>query len=167
MNAMTAKIAGRKHHSAPYNLQSTLSMVHERTNPVDSHAVAVYADGLQIGYLERGLAHLVAPFLDRNRPVFASPLENKDGVINLFIPTRSDRLGGNIVMVTSSDGLRSYAVDCRNGICTCPAGIYVVCRHKRALGINRKPLAITALVAKAGSPVPVTVSLAPAPAPVP
>jgi hypothetical protein len=163
MNAMTAKIAGRKHHPAAYNLQSTLALVHERSNPVDSHAVAVYADGRQIGYLERGLAHLVAPFLDRNRPVFASPLEGKDGVISLFIPNRADRLGGNIVMVTSSDGLRSYAVDCRNGICTCPAGIYVVCRHKRSLGITRKPLAITALTAKAVTPQ--TVAVAPSTTP--
>jgi len=161
MNVMTAKIAGRRHHPAAYDVQSTLTLVHERANPVDSHAVAVYADGLQIGYLERGLAHLVAPFLDRGRPVFASPIEKHDGAINLFIPTRADRLGGNIVAVTSTDGKRNYHVDCRNAICTCPAGIFVICKHKKSLGLTRKPVATTLTVtARKAAPAPATQTVA-------
>ena len=165
MNAMTAKIAGRKHHSAPFGVKSAITLTHERDNPADSHAVAIFADGEHIGYLERGLAHLVAPLLDRGRPVFGSPLKGSDTVINLFIPVRADRLGGNIVMVTSSDGVHSYAVDCRNGICTCPVGVWVVCRHKRALGITRRAIPISAVtskrVGKVIAPVPVAVPARP------
>jgi len=155
---MTAKIAGRRHHPAAFDVTSTLSLVHEKTNPVDSRAVAIYADGAQIGYLERGLSYLVAGLLDRGRPVFASPIERADGAINLFIPIRADRLGGNIVYVTSTDGRRTYAVDCRNAICTCPAGIYVICKHKRSLGITRKPAIVARPTASGAGGVAVAVS---------
>jgi len=139
MQPMTAKIAGRRHHPAEFNLQSTFVLVHEKTNQVDPFAVAIYADEQQIGYLERGLAQIVAPLLDRHRPVFASAIENKDNLINLFIPSRYDRLGQNIIIMPSSDGLRSYATDRRHRMCTCPAGIHVLCKHKKALGLIPTP----------------------------
>ena len=158
MQPMTAKIAGRRHHPAEFNLQSIFVLVHEKDNQVDPFAVAIYADEQQIGYLERGLAQIVAPLLDRHRPVFASAIENKDNLINLFIPSRYDRLGQNIIIMPSSDGQRSYATDRRHRICTCPAGIFVLCKHKKALGLTAVPKPEPLIPAIAPVATPITLS---------
>jgi hypothetical protein len=158
MQPMTAKIAGRRHHPAEFNLLSTFVLVHEKTNQLDPFAVAVYADEQQIGYLERGLAQIVAPLLDRHRPVFASAIENKDNLIKLFVPSRYDRLGQNIIIMPSSDGQRSYATDRRHRICTCPAGIFVLCKHKKALGLTAIPKSKPSISVNPVTAVPVTLS---------
>jgi hypothetical protein len=136
MEPMTARLAGRKHHVGEISPRSVFVLVHERANPVDFWAVAVYADGTMVGYLETGLARLVAPMLDRGRPVFASAIEGKQTMINVYVPGRRDRLGpdGNLIEVESSDGARRYVVDRRHGHCTCPAGRFVYCRHQAAIG---------------------------------
>ena len=138
MEPMTARLAGRKHHPAEIGPRSLLTLEHERTNPVDFWAVAVYADGVMAGYLETGLARLVAPMLDRGRPVFASAIDGKQGMVNVYVPGRRDRLGpdGNLVEVDSSDGSRRYVVDRRHGRCTCPAGRFVYCRHQAQVGAH-------------------------------
>lgn len=141
MEPMTAKLAGRKHHQVKIEPTSVIVFVRERDNPVDHWAVRVEIDGYHGGYLETGLARLVAPLLDRGRPVFGAPADgHKDSanqnLINIYVPGRYDVLGeeGNLVIVPSSDGQRRYVVDRRHGGCTCPAGRFMRCRHQQLVG---------------------------------
>jgi hypothetical protein len=135
--ALTAKIAGRRRHGKlTVSPESQITLCHRRDNPAHREAVEVLADGQMIGYLEAGLGVLLAPYLDRARPVRAGGRD--DGIsLDLFIPGRADQIGRNLVEVNSSDGNRTYLVDRRRGICTCPAGRWVWCRHKRELGLAK------------------------------
>lgn len=137
MQAMTAKLSGRRYHDGEIQTLSQLSLRHETDNSVDANAVAILNGDEVIGYLERGLATMVAPLLDRARPVLVSPIKGKTGEINLFIPEAYERISsnGHLVRVPSSDGQRSYVVDIRRGLCTCPVGRHVRCRHQKALGV--------------------------------
>ena len=137
MQAMTAKLSGRRYHDGEIETLSQLTVRHENDNDVDSNAVSVLNGDEVIGYLERGLATMVAPLLDRGRPVLASPIKGKTGEINLFVPEAYERISnsGHLVRVPSSDGQRSYVVDVRRGLCTCPVGRFVRCRHQKALGV--------------------------------
>jgi hypothetical protein len=141
MEPMTAKLAGRKHHKTTITPTSEIAFVRERDNPVDHWAVRVEVDGCHSGYLETGLARLVAPLLDRGRPVFGAPIDGgknaaNQSLVNIYVPGRYDVLGehGNLVIVPSSDGQRRYVVDRRHGGCTCPAGRFVRCRHQQLVG---------------------------------
>ena len=137
MEALTARLAGRRHYPALLEARSEISLVHDRTNPVDRNAVEVHSDGEMVGYLESGLALMVAPRLDRGRPVYASAIPSDQAKITVYILGRGDRVGRNLVSVTSSRGRRGYVVDRRRKVplCTCPAGRYAPCRHKKALGL--------------------------------
>lgn len=133
MHVLTAKLAGRRYHPGLLEPTSILALRRDKANRVDRSAVAIMADGETVGYLEAGLARLVAPLLDRHRPVFVSPIKGNQKAINLFVPTRSDRLGRSLQTVISSDGQRQYVVDAAHRLCTCPAGRFLLCRHIRAL----------------------------------
>jgi hypothetical protein len=49
------------------NKVSEITFVREPNNPYDSSAVAVYADGKQVGYLGNHYAKLIAPELDSGK----------------------------------------------------------------------------------------------------
>jgi hypothetical protein len=136
MYALTATIAGRRHHPAPIGPTSTITLRPESDHPIDRAAVAILADGAKVGYLEAGLARLVAPLLRRGRPVLAAPMDERH--ISVYVPGPRDRIGGSIRAVTSSDGKRSYFVDRVRALCTCPAGRYGSCRHRRLVQSQRR-----------------------------
>lgn len=139
MDSLTARIAGRRlRGDVEIAATADITLERERDNAADPLAVAVRADGELVGYLEAGLARLVAPLLDRGRPIAAGPTGHQNE-INLFIPSRRERLGRNLVWVPSSDGTKSYLVDRRRGMCSCPAGRFVHCKHQRAVGATPRP----------------------------
>jgi hypothetical protein len=135
MDRFTAKVAGRRHHSGELAKASLVNLAHEASNPIDARAVRVEADGEQLGYLERGLARMIAPLLDSGRVVGASTAKASDGEINIFTRQPRDRffptIGATLYRVRSSDGEKEYVVDPGNGLCTCPAGAVMNCRHQR------------------------------------
>ena len=149
MQAMTAKLAGRRYRDGDIQTLSQLDVRHEVDNAVDANAVAIVDGDDVIGYLERGLASIVAPLLDRGRPVLASPIKGKTAEINLFIPEPYERISssGHLVRVPSSDGARTYVVDTRRGLCTCPVGRHIRCRHQKALGVQPPTPPAAAVVA--------------------
>lgn len=105
----------------------------------DPSAVAVLADGQIVGFLEAGLAPDINARLRRGRIVLAGPLGGCQDLITVFLGTPGDRLAGSrptIPPVASSDGKRTYLVDTRGRYCTCPAGRWPVCRHKRLAGLT-------------------------------
>lgn len=138
MRAITARLAGRRHHAVELRADGVFALRREPENPADRSAVAVTVDGETAGYLEAGLATLVAPLLDHERPVFVA--HGKAETVTLYVPERGehapDTRGSSLVRVASGDGRRSYVVDRRRGLCTCPAGRYVRCKHQRAIGIG-------------------------------
>lgn len=155
MEPMTAKLAGRKHHPSLITPTSEITFVRERDNPVDYWAVRVEVDGHHSGYLETGLARLVAPLLDRGRPVFGAPIDGSrnaanQAMINVYVPGRCDILGpdGNLVLVSSSDGQRRYVVDRRHGGCTCPAGRFMRCRHQQLVGARDRRVIVARRLAR-------------------
>jgi hypothetical protein len=134
MKVMTAQIAGGKHYRA---LVSPYSMIELAPAPCpeDGFAVAVLADGQQVGYLEAGLAPSVRSRLIRGSIVFAAPDGKSTKSIFVYLGERGDRLSGpapTIVSVESSSGNGAYAVDLRRAFCTCPAGRFSICKHKAA-----------------------------------
>ncbi len=139
MEGLTARIAGRRLR-ADVTIEPTADVALEREpdNAHDRWAVRILADGAVVGYLEAGLSRLVAPMIDRGRPVVAAPSGHQNE-INLFVPNRRERIGGNLVWVPSSDGSKRYLVDRRHGLCSCPAGRFVHCRHQRLLGARARP----------------------------
>ena len=142
MQALTAHLAARRRFGDNLlTARSQVELAHEKANRHDRAAVIVSADGNPVGYLEAGLAALIAPLLDRGRPLRAAGREDGRS-IDLFIPGPRETLGRNLVEVPSSDGSRTYLVDKRRGLCTCPAGRWIWCRHKQLLGLA-KPAAGT------------------------
>ncbi len=144
MRAATVRLAGRRYADPAVTVTptSTVDLVLEPRNAVDRNAVAVVIDGRRAGYLEGGIAGVVAPAMRSRRPVFAAPFGKHADEITLYLPSRGDRLGENLVEVPSSRGDRSYVVDPAAGLCTCPAGRYVACRHKAQAA--ERPLALAA-----------------------
>jgi len=139
MEGLTARIAGRRLRAdATIDPAADVTLEREPDNEHDHWAVRILADGSLVGYLEAGLARLVAPMLDRGRPVAAAPSGHQHD-INLFVPNRRERVGGNLVWVVSSDGTKRYLVDRLHGLCSCPAGRFVYCRHQRAVGAPARP----------------------------
>jgi hypothetical protein len=134
MRPLTARLAGHRHHPGAITPLSRLELVLEAANEHDREAVAVHANGLCAGYLEAGLASVVRRLIVRGRPVLVAP-SRTEGQVTLFLPERTDRYGETLLPVTSSDGLRRYWVDQRRDLCTCPAGRWKSCRHRRAVRV--------------------------------
>jgi hypothetical protein len=158
MRDLTAKLAARRQFADTYlAAHSALMLERERGNEHDDCAVRVAVDGKVVGYLENGLAMIVARELDRGRPVYASPIEGRQGQITLYLLEPGERRPGprsHLVEVTSSDGRRSYVVDRRKGLCTCVAGRWVHCRHQRQAGApsrSRPSRAVPAMSSAAAS----------------
>lgn len=141
MQVLTARVAGRRHHPGVLDAGAQLRLERDRANRADHFAVKVLANGLQVGYLEAGLARLVAPMIDRGRPVFVGAAGDSASTVNLFVPARRDYAWphpeATIFPAISSDGKRTYWVDPRRGLCTCPAGRYLECRHQKAMSSAR------------------------------
>ena len=141
MQVLTARVAGRRHHTGILAPDASLRLERDRANRVDRFAVKVLANGEQVGYLEAGLARLVAPMIDRGRPVFVGAAGDSTSTVNLFVPARRDYAWphpeATIFPVQSSDGRRTYWVDPRRGLCTCPAGRYLDCRHQKSIASAR------------------------------
>lgn len=135
MDRFTAKVAGRRYHPGELAKDSSVYLEHEAANPIDARAVRVEANGASLGYLERGLARMIAPLLDAGRVVGASTAKAADGEINIFTRSPRDRffpaVGATLYRALSSDGTREYIVDPKQGLCTCPAGAVMTCRHQR------------------------------------
>ena len=134
MRAVTAQITGRRYHRAPLDPLSRLELILEPTNEVDREAVALYANDRCAGYLEAGLASIVRRLIVRGRPVLVAPTRDPDEVL-IYLPERGDAYGATLLPVASSDGQRRSWVDRRRGLCTCPAGRWHSCRHRRSAGV--------------------------------
>lgn len=141
MQVLTARIAGRRHHAGMLDASAQLRLERDRANRVDHYAVKVLANGVQVGHLEAGLARLVASMIDRGRPVFVGANGDSTSSVNLFVPARRDYAWphpeATLFPARSSDAKRIYWVDPRRGLCTCPAGRYLDCRHQKAMASAR------------------------------
>jgi hypothetical protein len=140
MRPLTARLAGRRHHQGPIEPLSRFELVLEPTNEADREAVALFADERRVGYLEPALASVVRRLLIRGRPILVAPTRQPDTVL-IYLPEHGDAYGETLLPIASSDGRRRYWIDLRRGHCTCPAGRWVICRHRRAVGVLPKSAA--------------------------
>ena len=137
MRAFTARVAGRKYHNPGHAiaLDSVVSLERDRGNEVDPQAVRVIADGLQVGFLEEGVAALIAPRMDRGRLVVASPSKEDPMAVNVFVLDRSDRVEpdprATLFWVKDRGGRVQYLDDPRRRLCTCPMGRSHICPHHK------------------------------------
>jgi len=134
VKVLTAHIAGGRHYDAVVTPYSMVTL-EPAPCPEDPFAVAIFANGSQVGYLDAGLAPAVRARLIRGSIVFAGPEGKSTTSILIYLGERGDRLSGptpTIVSVVASSGEAAYAVDLRRSYCTCPAGRYGTCKHKAA-----------------------------------
>lgn len=137
MRAFTARVAGRRYHNPAHAiaLDSVVSLERDRSNEVDRQAVRVIADGLQVGFLEEGVAALIAPRMDRGRLVVASPSKEDPMAVSVFLLDRSDRVEpdpkATLFWVDAPGGRGRYLDDPRRKLCTCPMGRSHICPHHK------------------------------------
>ena len=138
MRAFTARVAGRQYHNPMHAIgsNSDITLERDRANESDSRAIRVIADGLQVGYLEEGIAALIAPRMDRGRLIVASPSKDDPMAINVFVLDRGDRIEPDpkptLFWIDSPGGRSKYLNDPRRELCSCSMGRTHRCRHHKA-----------------------------------
>lgn len=75
---------GRQGIIANLNQRASVELEREPGNPYDANAVAVYADGQQIGYIGRGLAEKIAPEIDQGKRYYAEIAEITGGGMHQY-----------------------------------------------------------------------------------